>query len=138
MEISVHNLDKELSITERQISDLIKQTGKKLELDIQSVQVIFVDDEKLRTMHEQYLNDPDYTDVMTFNLSDDSIEGEIYISDDRVKENAKLFKVTIENEICRNIIHGLLHLAGYTDKEEPEKTIMKQKEDELLSLVQNV
>ena len=138
MKISVHNLDKELSITERQISDLIKQTGKKLELDIQSVQVIFVDDEKLRTMHEQYLNDPDYTDVMTFNLSNDSIEGEIYISDDRVKENAKLFKVTIENEICRNIIHGLLHLAGYTDKGEPEKTIMKQKEEELLSLVQNV
>ena len=138
MEISVHNLDKELSITEEQLSDLIRQTSKKLELDIQSVQVIFVDDEKLRTMHEQYLNDPDYTDVMTFNLSNDSIEGEIYISDDRVKENAKLFKVTIENEICRNIIHGLLHLAGYTDKEEPEKTIMKQKEDELLSLVQNV
>lgn len=135
MEISVHNLDKELSITEEQLSDLIRQTSKKLELDIQSVQVIFVDDEKLRTMHEQYLNDPDYTDVMTFNLSNDSIEGEIYISDDRVKENAKLFKVTIENEICRNIIHGLLHLAGYTDKEEPEKTIMKQKEDELLSLV---
>ena len=138
MEISVHNLDKELSITEEQLSDLIRQTSKKLELDIQSVQVIFVDDEKLRTMHEQYLNDPDYTDVMTFNLSNDSIEGEIYISDDRVKENAKLFKVTIENEICRNIIHGLLHLAGYTDKEEPEKSIMKQKEEELLSLVQNV
>ena len=135
MEIFVHHLDKELSITEEQLSDLIRQTSKKLELDIQSVQVIFVDDEKLRTMHEQYLNDPDYTDVMTFNLSNDSIEGEIYISDDRVKENAKLFKVTIENEICRNIIHGLLHLAGYTDKEEPEKTIMKQKEEELLSLL---
>ena len=87
-------------------------------------------------MHEDYLNDPDYTDVMTFNLGDDAIEGEIYISADRIKENANIFEASIENEIFRNIIHGLLHLKGYTDKEVHEKSKMKQKEEELLRQLQ--
>ena len=138
MDISIHNLDKKLSIMHDEIVDLIRQTVYKLDLDARSIQIIFVDDETLRTMHEDYLNDPDYTDVMTFNLGDDQIEGEIYISVDRVKENAKIFEVSVEKEICRNIIHGILHLKGYTDKEDTEKTIMKQKEEELLNQMQNL
>jgi len=138
MEIYVHNLDYESGITKEDITDLIKKIIKKIGLDIQSCQIIFVDDEKLRTMHEDYLEDPDYTDVMTFNLGDDKIEGEIYISTDRVKENAKIFEVSIKNEIYRNIIHGLLHLQGYTDKEDVEKTKMKKRENELLNQLQNL
>ena len=125
MEILVHNLDEQLGITNENITDLIKHTIKKIKLDIHSCQVIFVDDEKLRKMHEHYLNDPDYTDVITFNLGID-----------RVKENANIFEVSIKNEVYRNIIHGLLHLKGYTDKKDYEKSIMKQKEEELLKQVQ--
>jgi probable rRNA maturation factor len=136
MEILVHNLDEQLGITNENITDLIKHTIKKIKLDIHSCQVIFVDDEKLRKMHEHYLNDPDYTDVITFNLGEDSAESEIYISIDRVKENANIFEVSIKNEVYRNIIHGLLHLKGYTDKKDYEKSIMKQKEEELLKQVQ--
>jgi rRNA maturation RNase YbeY len=136
MEITVHNLDTQLNLTQKKIFNIVRQIVDKLDMDMQSIQVIFVDDDYLRNMHEDYLNDPDYTDVMTFNLGEDTIEGEIYISLDRVKENAKKFEVSIENEICRNIIHGILHLNGYTDKKTRAKSIMKQKEEELLNHIQ--
>ena len=138
MELSIHNLDTKLSVGEKNIVDLIERTANKLKMDIQSVHIIFVDDEKLRTMHEYYLGDPDYTDVMTFNLGNSVIEAEIYISTDRVKDNAKTFEVSIENEILRTIIHGLLHLKGYKDKEDHEKKIMKQREEELLNQLYRV
>lgn len=132
MEIFIHNLDSELNITKQSITQFVRVIVEKLELDMNNCQIIFVDDETLRTMHQDYLKDPNYTDVMTFNLGDDKIEGEIYVSYDRVKENANIFEVTKENEIHRNIIHGLLHLKGYDDKSEPDRTEMKQKEEELL------
>ena len=133
MEIFVHNLNQNLDITKQNIVELILLITKKLELDLNSCQIIFVDDDTLRTMHQDYLNDPDFTDVMTFNLGDDTIEGEIYISYDRVKENAKIFEVSTESEIYRNIIHGLLHLNGYNDKNEIDKTKMKKKEEALVN-----
>lgn len=86
-------------------------------------------------MHETYLQDPAFTDVMTFNLGTDDIEGEIYISIDRVKENAELYAVSLKEEICRNIIHGLLHLKGYTDKTAVDRKPMKKLEDQLLKQV---
>ncbi len=136
MDISVHNLDEQFGITNENIIDLIKQTIKKIKLDIQSCHVIFVNDEKLRKMHKDYLNNSDYTDVITFNLGEDSIESEIYISIDRVKENAIIFKVSVKNEVYRNIIHGLLHLKGYTDKDVHDRSIMKHEEEKLLKQVQ--
>lgn len=132
MEIFIHNLNQKIGITKRNIVQLIQVIVKRLALDMQSCQIIFVDDDTLRTMHEDYLNDPDFTDVMTFNLGEDKIEGEIYISYDRVKENAKKFQVSIAKEIYRNIVHGLLHLKGYNDKNEIEKSKMKVKEESLL------
>jgi len=137
MEISVHNLDNNLFITETDIFKLVEQTIRKLGMEMQSVNIIFVGDERLRAMHDHFLDDPDYTDVMTFNLGEDVIEGEIYISKDRVKDNAKIFDVSIKNEIFRTIIHGLLHLKGYTDEKDHQKKIMKQKEDELLNQLYN-
>ena len=77
MEISVHNLDRKINISKQNIIQLIHFIAKKLLLDMTSCQIIFVEDEKLRLMHQEYLNDPDFTDVMTFNLGDDKIEGEI-------------------------------------------------------------
>jgi rRNA maturation RNase YbeY len=138
MEISVHNLDQKIYISKQNIIQLIHFIAKKLELDMASCLIIFVKDEKLRLMHQEYLNDPDFTDVMTFNLGDDKIEGEIYISQDRIAENAKSFNVSIQSEINRTIIHGLLHLKGYDDKNDIDKTKMKDKEEELLSEARNL
>jgi rRNA maturation RNase YbeY len=83
-------------------------------------------------MHGEYLNDPSKTDVMTFNLGDDEIEGEIYISYDRAVEQAKENQVDIFNEITRLVIHGLLHLAGYDDNAEADRAVMKKLENELV------
>jgi probable rRNA maturation factor len=133
MEIEIHNLDRNLGISSENIINIVKNVIRTLALDMSSCHVIFINDEILRGMHEKYLNDPDFTDVMTFNLGDDAVEGEIYISYDRVKENAVVFDVSIENEIIRNMIHGLLHLKGYKDKNESDRIIMKKKEDELVN-----
>ena len=77
-----------------------------------------------------------YTDVITFNLEDEGepLEGEIYISWDRVKENAKIFKVDLDKELQRMIIHSSLHLVGYEDNTIDTKSKMTQLEDKYLSL----
>ena len=100
------------------------------------MEIIFTDDEKLREMHEKFLDDKDYTDVMTFNLgTEDVIEGEIFISSDRAQENALRYDVSLEVEICRLIIHACLHLAGYEDNNESNRQRMKKKEEDFLSIV---
>jgi rRNA maturation RNase YbeY len=71
-----------------------------------------------------------YTDIITFNLSDsEEIKGEIYISVDRIRENAKLFNTSINTELLRIIFHGVLHLCGYNDKSKVETKIMNSKEE---------
>ena len=78
----------------------------------------------------------DYTDVIAFDLSDsDFIQGEIYISLERVRENAKKLKVTIKEELMRIIIHGVLHLCNYDDKSAKNKKIMRNKEDNYINLL---
>ena len=136
MEISIHNFDNKLRISKQDLYELVRKSVDKIDLVIESCRIIFIGDETLREMHEEYLDDPDYTDVITFNLGEEKIEGEIYISLDRVIENARLFKVSTENEIYRTIIHGLLHLKGFNDKSEHEKEIMKHQENELLKSLQ--
>ncbi len=77
-----------------------------------------------------------YTDIITFPYSDNGklIEGDIFISIERVKENASNLKSTFNDELARVIIHGLLHLMGYKDRTPKEKSIMRKKEDACLSL----
>ena len=100
--------------------------------------IIFTDDENLRNLHEKYLNDQDYTDVMTFNLgTDNAIEGEIYISSERARDNSLKFDITIEVEICRLIIHACLHLAGYEDNNAANRSLMKKREEIFLSRISN-
>jgi rRNA maturation RNase YbeY len=110
----------------------IKQEKKKLEL----LNFIFCSDEYLRTINIQYLGHHTFTDIVTFDQSDKTgyIEGDIYISIDRIKENALSFNTNFDNELHRVIIHGVLHLAGYSDKSKPQKKVMREKEDAYLSL----
>ncbi len=103
-----------------------------LNLKADSVNVVFVDDSTLRAMHRQYLDDDTFTDVMTFDLGEENIEGEIYISTDRALAQADEFGVTPEEEVVRLIIHGLLHLKGYDDTTEKLRSEMKQMEDRLV------
>jgi len=132
MEIEIHQLPKSLKLNENQLSELVKKVCLEIALKAHSIAFVFVDDEYLAEMHDQYLDDPDKTDVITFNLGDENIEGEIYISFERALEQAKEFNVTLEEEIIRLIIHGLLHLAGYDDLNDSDRNKMKAVEKTLL------
>jgi probable rRNA maturation factor len=100
---------------------------------------IFCSDEHLLGINKQYLNHDTYTDIITFDYSKDDVKlpvsGDIFISVDRVKENAEKFGKSFENELQRVIIHGSLHLLGYTDKNKAAKEEMTKEEDRALKLL---
>ena len=104
--------------------------------NIGSINFIFCSDEYLHKLNIQYLNHDTLTDIITFDNSEDDarISADIFISIDRVKENAKQFGQPFVNELHRVMIHGMLHLAGYKDKSSKEKAAMRDKEDYYLSL----
>lgn len=119
------------------IAAAVKKEGYKIE----SLNYIFCSDKFLHTLNEEYLHHDDYTDIITFDLSTKNqkpktrnLLGELFISLDRVKENAKIFNTTFQNELHRVIIHGVLHLCGYKDKTKAAKGAMRKKEDYYLSL----
>jgi rRNA maturation RNase YbeY len=96
---------------------------------------VFKNDEGLLSINEQFLKHDTYTDVITFDYTcDEKISGDIIISIDRVRENAKIFNVSFDEELRRVMAHGILHLCGYKDKTKQELKIMRKKEDKALEL----
>ncbi|PWG82631.1 rRNA maturation RNase YbeY [Pararcticibacter amylolyticus] len=97
--------------------------------------LIFCSDNYLLNINQQYLNHDTYTDIITFDSSEeeDRIEGDVFISIDRVRENASNFGILEKDEIHRVIVHGILHLLGYKDKSKNDKDLMTSKEDYYLS-----
>jgi rRNA maturation RNase YbeY len=132
MEIQVY-LNRQVSSSLKEpIIRLATLLVEKLELNVKFISIIFLTDSKLRKLHKSYLNEDSETDVMTFNLNESgAIEGEIYISAQRAEEHAKEYNVPFVQELCRLVIHGCLHLAGYTDQAESERRKMKRKENAL-------
>lgn len=103
---------------------------------ITKINVILCNDEYLSVLNKAHLNHTTLTDILTFSLGEKAglLEGEIYISFDRVKENAEKFKTEVQQELRRVIIHGVLHLCGYHDKSNSEKIRMRELEDYYLEL----
>jgi len=100
-----------------------------------SLNYIFCSDEKLLSINRDYLKHDYYTDIVTFDLSEGpDITGEIYISVDRVRDNARQFGFTITDELLRVIFHGALHLCGYRDNTQALKNKMRAKEDHYLAI----
>lgn len=98
------------------------------------INFIFCSDEYLLQVNQQYLEHDYYTDIITFDyVEGDIVSGDIFISTDRIKENAVIFKVSFADELNRIMIHGILHLLGYQDKEAEQKRLMTEKEDHYLS-----
>jgi rRNA maturation RNase YbeY len=120
----------------RKTSSWIKQTIKKEKRKLSSLIYIFCSDEYLLDLNTRFLKHRTLTDILTFDYSEDSsfIDGEIYISIDRVKDNADEFKRAFDEELHRVIIHGVLHLIGYKDKKASDKAFMRKKEEACLSL----
>lgn len=129
--------DISLSLTERSqlkkfIGKLFTREGKEL----RQLNYIFCSDEYLLNINRQFLNHDYYTDIITFDLSEEpgTITGEIYISVDRVRDNASSLGQTKKFELHRVIFHGALHLCGYKDKSKKDSILMREKEDHYLHL----
>jgi probable rRNA maturation factor len=121
----------------RKISLWINQTAKKEKASIKEINYVFCSDRFLLALNQEYLNHDTLTDIITFDysLSKKELEGEIYISIERVHENALKFKKEFKEEIHRVLIHGVLHLIGYQDKKASDKALMRKKEETYLSLL---
>jgi rRNA maturation RNase YbeY len=110
---------------------IIKKEGKRLA----ALQVVFCSDEYLLAINRQFLNHDFYTDILTFDLSakGQPIDAEIYISVDRVRENALYYRTSLKEELHRVIFHGVLHLCGYKDKTAKDQSLMRKKEGQYLT-----
>ena len=98
------------------------------------ISYIFCDDQYLHKLNLEFLNHDTLTDIISFDNSlGNQINGDIFISIERVKENADTYKTNFEDELHRVIIHGVLHYCGFNDKTKAEATLMRKKEDEALS-----
>ncbi len=124
---------KDQPIISQWIVDSIAASKFKLE----EINYIFCSDEHLLNINQQYLNHNTYTDIITFDNSSEelSIEADIYISIDRVRENAEEYSIPFTHELHRVMIHGILHLLGWGDKTSAEQKAMREKEDACLSLL---
>lgn len=99
------------------------------------INYIFCDDEYLLNLNEQYLDHDTLTDIISFDYSvGNELHGDIFISIERVRENAQDFNVTFEEELKRVLVHGVLHYCGYKDKTEEDEQLMRSKEDEKIKM----
>lgn len=113
----------------------IKESAKREKRGIGDINYIFCSDDYLLALNQEFLSHKTLTDIITFDYSEaGAISGEIYISLERVRENSLKFKTTLQNEILRVMIHGVLHLVGYKDKKPKEVAEMRKKEEAYLSL----
>ena len=132
--IEFHELER-TEFTARELKDWIKRIGVSLKRPIREIQYVFCNDEYLYEMNMQYLNHDTYTDIITFDYSDGAVlHGDIFISVDRVAENAKDRGIAVKEELLRVMAHGLLHMIGLKDKTESEKNRMRAEEEALMKL----
>ncbi|MDR0604583.1 MAG: rRNA maturation RNase YbeY [Bacteroidales bacterium] len=117
-------------ISKRKIRSWLLSVIEQEQKELGTVSYIFCSDSYLLAMNKQYLNASYFTDVITFDYTEGRfISGDVFISVDRVKENAKLYQQKYFQEMLRVILHGVLHLCGYKDKSEQEVKQMREKED---------
>jgi rRNA maturation RNase YbeY len=119
------------------IKSLIARIFAEEKVLFKSVSYIFCTDEFLLKLNQEYLNHDTLTDILTFSLTNTGLPvvSEIYISVDRVKENALNLGIEFTSELYRVMIHGVLHLCGYTDHTPQEKAVMRKKEDFYLNKI---
>ena len=117
------------------LKEFIESIFKKEMQKLDSINYIFCSDKAVLEINKKYLNHDFYTDVITFDLSPENKakSAEVYISIDRIRDNAKQLGLSIKSELHRVLFHAALHLCGYNDKKKKDKELMRKKEDELLT-----
>ena len=114
------------------ISDVISSEG----FQVGEINYIFCNDSYLNKINQEFLNHDTFTDIISFDYTlGKEVGGDIFISIERVLENAEKFNEVFENELYRAMIHGVLHFMGYKDKTKKEKTLMRTKEDEKIFIL---
>ncbi len=136
--IQFHTADQGISLPGKTIlktllSDLFHKEGQQLA----GLTIVFCSDDYLLELNRQFLQHDYYTDILTFLMSERGapVEGELYISVDRVRDNARALALPALQELRRVIIHGALHLCGYKDKLKKDQALIRQKEDRYLQLL---
>lgn len=134
--ISFHNKNSDFTLkNSTKVAQWITHCIEKENLIPGPIAFIFTSDSYLREINEKYLNHDTYTDVIGFDYSENNtISGDVFISIDRVRENAYHYSSSFPDELHRVMIHGLLHFCGYDDKRPGDKDKMREKEDYCLSL----
>jgi len=137
--ISFQNLDVAFSLKRKSlIKKWIKLAVDDYKMSVCDLAFIFTNDENIIKINQKYLQHDYYTDVITFDYSTDKcIGGDIFISIDTVSYNAKKYNFTFEEELHRVMIHGVLHLLGFQDKDEPSQKNMRNLEDKYLKILEN-
>jgi len=134
--ISYNNIDNNFTLKNKiKIKKWVLQSIQEENKDINFISFSFCTDEYILELNNNVLKHNYYTDIITFELNykNENIEGDVYISIDRVKENAKTLNESFTNELHRVIIHGVLHLCGYKDKSSKDSKMMREKENYYLN-----
>ncbi len=140
MSVYFHKEDREIPALEQKkiinsIDTFCSRYGKKTG----NINFIYCSDEYLIDMNKKYLDHDYFTDVITFNFCEDElVSGDIFMSRDRMEENAEKLEVELEDEFIRVCGHGFLHLLGFNDGSEPELRIMRENEDEFIQMVKGI
>ena len=130
MDISFHNEDISLRLPQIRLTrKWIRSIAYKFNKEIGFVNFIFCSDNYLLDINRTYLHHNYYTDIITFPYKDEPLESDIYISIDRVRDNARNFNVSFDTELRRVMAHGILHLCGFSDNSEKAQELMSEEED---------
>lgn len=139
MQLTFHAEEIDFELEEAsKIDRWLKSVIKNENWILAAVTYIFCSDAYLYQMNVEHLQHDTYTDVITFQYNEEFVEGDIFISVERTNENAQTFGVSSSHELHRVMVHGLLHLMGYKDKEPADKKLMTEKENEYLELLKPI
>lgn len=135
MEIDVLQQESYPELEQIPVQNIVAALLVLLGMENGSYSLIFCDDTMMKKLHKQYFDDDTETDVITFNLEEETIDAEIYIGVEQAFRQSMQYRVSLTEEITRLIIHGLLHLGGYTDEEATGRRAMKKEEEKYLDLI---
>ncbi len=135
--IEFHSEDIEFSLSNpEQIADWIASVIEQHDHELANLTYIFCSDDYLHQINVEYLDHDTLTDIITFDNADEEgvVESDIFVSIDRIRDNAQSLNIPFEDELHRVLIHGVLHLLGFKDKTEEQEALMRKQEDSCLSL----
>ena len=136
MKIFFHKESVSFPLDTSVINNWIENAVLSLGYSLKNLSFVFCDDEYLKNINVKYLGHDYYTDVISFDYStEEGLVGDVFISIERVRENANNFKVSFNEELFRVIIHGVLHLCGFNDKTDKEIKEIRKQENHFLSLI---